>query len=291
MLLSMTGFGRGEVSDEQLALTIELKSLNSRYFEFVSKFPSFLNSFEDEVGKLIKNECSRGRVSINIQYEFLDSSNHDPDINWNLAEKYKKLISQLSEKVDANHPVSAEVYLNFPDVLKSKSTVDEKKVRVLMIKGVKVALRKLFKMRVAEGRNLRTDIENRINIITDKMNTISTLDKNLKVNRTENYKEKVRQIVDNLNLDESRIIQEVAILSEKRDVTEEMVRMSSHIALFKSYFEQSEPVGRRMGFLLQEMGREVNTIGAKTDSFGVSHIIVDIKDELEKIREQVQNIL
>ncbi|MFQ6609724.1 MAG: endoribonuclease YicC domain-containing protein, partial [Fidelibacterota bacterium] len=132
---------------------------------------------------------------------------------------------------------------------------------------------------------------NRINIIADKMNTISTLDKSFSAERLESYKKKIQQIVNNIELDEARMIQEIAILAEKRDITEETVRMSSHLELFKSYFESSDPVGRRMGFLLQEMGREINTIGAKTDNPQISHTVVDIKDELEKIREQVQNIL
>ena len=291
MVLSMTGFGRSEVSDPQMAMTIELKSINSRYFELVSKFPSFLNFMEDETGKLIKKECYRGRISLNIQYDFLDSSDHDPTINFNLASKYQTQIDQLSTHLRLNHPVPPEVYLNFPDVLTNKSTIDEKKTATMFIKGIKSAIRKLKKMRSDEGRNLRTDIENRINIIADKMNMIRSLDEILKLNRSENDKEKVRQIIGNLELEESRVIQEIAILSEKRDITEEMVRLSSHIDLFKSYFEYPEPVGKRMGFLLQEMGREINTIGAKTDSYKISHVIVDIKDELEKIREQVQNIL
>ena len=291
MILSMTGFGRSEIADDQLSLTIELKSLNSRYFEFVSKLPPFLIQFEDEIGKIIKNECERGRISLNIQYDFLDSSDHEPDINWILAEKYQKLIDRLSEKVNSNQTVSPEVYLNFPDILVNKSTIDEKKIQKLLRKGIKSALVKLSKMRGSEGRNLRSDIENRINIIADKMNTISTLDKSYSAERLESYKGKIRQVVNNIELDETRMIQEIAILSEKRDITEETVRMSSHLDLFRSYFESADPVGKRMGFLLQEMGREINTIGAKTDNSQISHTVVDIKNELEKIREQVQNIL
>jgi uncharacterized protein (TIGR00255 family) len=181
--------------------------------------------------------------------------------------------------------------LRLPDILIRNEADDEDDLKEIFLTALKKALDEMKKIRLLEGENIQSDLINRLNSIkkiVDEIRTISELNRDVTL---EHYKKKIQILTEDVSVDESRLHQEAAILSEKKDITEELVRLSSHIDLFENYIDSSENKGKKLNFILQEMGREINTMGSKTDVIKISHMVVDMKDELEKIREQVQNIV
>jgi uncharacterized protein (TIGR00255 family) len=291
MLMSMTGYGRSEISNEKVAISIELKSLNSRYFEFVPRLPGFLTFLEDEASRLIKSGCIRGRITLSVKREYLSNGESAKTIDLIKFRQYRDIVSELAAELGSNEELSLADYLQLPDIISSKKDINEPDITKLFCDGLNAAITKLKSIRLLEGNNLKVDIESRLNSITKELNEIELMDQEFQSVRFDKYKERVSSILNDLSIDTDRLYQEIAIQVEKRDITEELVRMKSHLQLFSTYFDNEDPVGKTMNFLLQEMNREMNTIGSKTDNHDISHLVVNIKNELERIREQVQNIL
>ena len=287
----MTGFGRGEVADDQLNLVFELSSVNSRYFDFKARLPSFLKQFESKAIKLVQQECIRGRMTLKINYNFLNGSDHIPVLDKEKLEQYKKLLEEIQDQLNTSDQLHVEKYIDLPDVIKQQSVMDENSFEELFFNGIKIALEEIKKMRKIEGDFLCQDVGKRLVQVELSIQKIENLTAGNTAKWMEKYRDRINELLKDHKFDENRIIQEAAVISEKKDITEEVIRMKSHIKLFKLYIEDDRCQGRKMNFLLQEMTREVNTIGAKTDLIEVSHLVVEVKDELEKIREQVQNVL
>ncbi len=292
MVTSMTGYGKATVSSDNVELSVEMKSVNSRYLDINPKTPRILNSFDDEINKQIKLSCERGRISLNCTINYLVTDSSSLAIDMNKLRQYVKTSKLIGSELGVDDSVSVDQLMRTQDIFipdDKEKYVEE--IKTMYFNAVSEAMSQLILQREKEGEHLRQDLVERLEnlgtILVD-VESISTLHREKDFN---NYKSKISELIEDSSLDDSRIIQEAAILSEKRDISEEIVRFKSHMKLYKSYFDDSQNTGRKMNFLLQEMGREVNTIGSKTDQIEISHLVVQMKDELEKMREQVQNIL
>jgi len=285
MIKSMTGFGIGSTSIGADKYYIEIRSVNARFLEIKFKGVQLDLLVEDEIRKLIKSKLHRGTVYIRIDSELKNNNKIIFD-----QEKYELLKGVLSDiNVKYGQPINIGDIISSNDLLKQSDPKSPD--RKVIIKNVELALQQLDDMRKTEGKLILEDTSARINQILKTMVLIKEKTDLYKVEKHNMIRSKIEELLNGEDLDESRLIQEVAFFSEKMDVTEEIIRCNSHFTQLISYLETNEPVGKRITFLLQEIGREINTIGSKSPQTDVTIYVVEIKDELEKIREQIQNIL
>ena len=287
----MTGYGRSEEISERFILNIEIRSVNSRFLDFSPRIPRILIPFEDDAYKLIKKRIERGRVSLSCKLEYLQGHSNKMSLNKEKLVQYIGVIKDIQKNFNIEDIPKIGDIIRFPDMLVTDEENSDDDLKVKFIIALNKAIDEVEKSRKEEGINIKEDLSKRINLLISFIDKIRNkiLDDKDKV--LDKYKKKIQALVNTLNLDEARLYQEIGILAEKKDITEEIVRLDSHIDLFKKYMNSKDNKGKKLNFLIQEMGREINTIGSKTDDLGVSHISVDMKDELEKIREQVQNIV
>ncbi|MBB6216962.1 uncharacterized protein (TIGR00255 family) [Anaerosolibacter carboniphilus] len=292
MIKSMTGFGRGEAQDAERQFTVEIKSVNHRYNDIVVRMPKRLTYLEEKIKDLIKNEVKRGRVEVYISLENLGEGDTKISLNRSLVNQYYQCLQEIKEGFDVKDDISVSVLSKFPDVfiIESKEE-DEDEIWQCLKSAVLKAVEMLMKMRLAEGEKLAEDIVGRCDYIGNIMKTIEK--KNPEV--VQEYKNKLRDRInemleDAIQIDESRLSIEVAIFADKSSIAEEIVRLYSHIGQLKKSLKEQQPIGRKLDFLIQEMNREINTIGSKSSDLEIVNYVVEVKSELEKIREQVQNI-
>ena len=291
MILSMTGFGKSERKNKNFSVSVEIKSINNRFFDPVSKIHPLFRDFEKEIVSLVKSECVRGRIFINLD---IDSNKNSKEfvLNKKKLKSYINILNEVSNEANIKDPISLNNLLKYPDIIENVGIIDDDSNKKVILNAVKAALRDLKIFRKKEGINLEEDINNILNSINGIFIEIEKLsNKNIK-KELNNYKKKIKKYMPNLSkLDDERLYQEIAIILEKKDINEELIRFKSHLKLFSSYMKNKKNEGKKKNFLLQEMTREVNTIGSKSDNTKVRHLVVDVKDNLEKLREQVQNIL
>ena len=291
MIKSMTGFGKVERELENGTISVEVRSVNSRYFDFSVNMPEIFKSCEEDIKRLFNNRLVRGRVKLTIYLNGQPEQNK-VGLNRDLLDHYCELLNQVSESLNSDEPVRLDHLLNFSEIFEYEPVeFDEEKVNKELFKALEDAVSDLVKMQEKEGENLAIEIKQHMDITHDVILKIKTLSSQLKDEYFKKSRAKLMLLLDDLDIDENRIIQEAAIFSKKIDITEECERLDSHLNQFRSYLDLDEPVGKRMTFLIQEMNREISTIGAKSESSEISHLVVDVKNELEKIREQAQNIL
>lgn len=288
----MTGFGHHEVSENGIVIRVDIKALNSRYLDLNFKLPRTLSEFEPKISNLIKDYLKRGRIIIHVELEADGTSDNGLSLNENLLKQLVNTASKAGKILETSKLPDIEFFLNQPDIIKTDLELDKEQIENCLEKTLIFALQETQKMRKIEGENLTIDLKNRLSHISDCIENINNHTNKNRGNLIQKYRDRIHKLIDNSEIDELRLNQEIAILVERRDISEEIVRFKSHAKLFGTYLKKKEgQVGKKMNFLLQEMGREVNTIGSKTDLSEVSHIVVDMKDDLEKLREQVQNIL
>ncbi len=291
MILSMTGYGKSERKNKNFSVSVEIKSINNRFFDPIPKIHPLLREYEKEVLSLVKTECIRGRVFINLD---IDTNNKISQfaLNKKKLHSYLNILNQVSNEANINESITLENLLKYPDIIENITIGNDENSKKIIINSVKAALKDLKNFRKKEGINLLKDINNvlkTINKIFDKIQNISKKDINKELKK---YKKKIKTYMPNLSkLEDDRLYQEIAIILEKKDINEELIRFNSHLQLFSIYLNNRNNEGKKKNFLLQEMNREVNTIGAKSDNTKIRHLVVDLKDNLEKLREQVQNIL
>ncbi|RLB08684.1 MAG: YicC family protein [Deltaproteobacteria bacterium] len=294
MLKSMTGYGKAEAEAEDLIFTVEIKTLNSRFRDIIIRMPQEFQELEMDIRKWIAERISRGRVEVYIKTEPIpDRAEYEVVLNEPLAKAYMDVFNRIMELFPVDSSVSIDTFCHLRDVIIQRPKErDIEKLRLSLKTAIEKALDSVDEMRKREGMMLQEDILKRIEKI--KRSLLEVKQRASVV--VESYRDRLRQGVERLlqgqeiSLDEDRIIQEVAIFAEKSDITEEIVRIESHITQFLNFINKEEPIGRRLDFLIQEMNREVNTIGAKSQDAIISNFVVDMKAEIEKIREQVQNI-
>jgi uncharacterized protein (TIGR00255 family) len=291
MIKSMTGFGKVERELENGTLSVEVRSVNSRYFDFSINLPQIFKSCEEDIKRIFNSKLKRGNVKVTISLNGQREQNK-VGLNRDLLNHYCELLNQASESLNSDEPLRLEHLLNFSEIFEYKPVeFDVEKVNKELFKALEDAVSDLVKMQKKEGKNLTIEIKQHLDITHDVILKIKALSAQLKDEYFKKSRAKLMAFLDELDIDENRIIQEAAVFSKKIDITEECERLDSHLNQFRSYLDLDEPVGKRMTFLIQEMNREISTIGAKSESAQISHFVVDVKNELEKIREQAQNIL
>lgn len=293
MVKSMTGFGRGEYNDGKRNMIAEIKSVNHRYSDISVRMPRRYQFAEDAVRSTVKQHISRGKIDVQISVEYIAESDIKVELNKPLAEQYIQNFKVLKDEYGVQGEVTLELLSGMPEVLKQSSDVeDEDEIRQSIIKATDAAAENLEKMRAVEGEKLAEDLLERADLIKAMVSEIEVKAADL----PGIYKEKLRARIDEL-LDgasvvpEERLAQEVAIFADHADITEEITRLRSHMDQMKSIINESKGAdGKKLDFLVQEMNREANTIGSKANDLGITEVMLRIKSEVEKIREQVQNI-
>ena len=291
MITSMTGFGKSEIQNDELMLSLELHTLNSRFLDFSPRLPRVLIPYEDEAMKLIKEKCIRGRVTLSVKLDYMSGSRNGMVLNQNKLVDYMKVVKEIQHTAKRTDIPTMGDFLRLPDIFTTKNESDNDKLKTIFIDALKSALAETDNVRILEGKNIQVDLSQRLSEMIDIIKQIQKMALEGREENFKKYRKNIEDLMSDMNADENRIYQEAAIASEKKDITEEIVRFNSHVALFTQCMNSTENEGKKLNFLLQEMGREVNTIGSKTDFVEISHLVVKLKDELEKIREQVQNIV
>ncbi|MBF8982207.1 YicC family protein [Lutibacter sp. B2] len=292
MIKSMTGFGRGEAKDLERNFIVEVKSVNHRYNDIVVRMPRKITYLEDNIKNKIKDMVKRGRVEVYINVENTSKSDVNISLNQDLANEYIKCLKSISTQYDVVDDISVSFISKFPDVLIIESKEeDQEAVWSCLEKAVDAAVAKLVDMRMIEGKKLAQDIENRCSYIAEVVDKIEVRSPQVVLEYKEKLRERVNEIIDgSAEIDEQRINIEIACIADKSNITEEIVRLKSHISQLSNALKSEDQIGRKLDFLIQEMNREVNTIGSKSNDLVSIDYVVDVKSELEKIREQVQNI-
>ncbi len=291
MIKSMTGFGRAVKEIDGYVITVEIKSVNHRYFEFSSRVPRQYGFIEDKLKSYINSSVSRGKVECYVSIEALNTEAAQVVINNTLANAYINALKELQTSYDLKEDFGASTIARFPDVLVvKKAEEDEEKIWSYVKSVTDEALSKFIEMRTVEGEKLKQDVYSRGQYILECVSFVEERSPQTVKEYNDKLVERVHNLIGDVSLDENRIIQEVAIYADKVAVAEETVRLRSHIAQLNTFLESEEPVGRKMDFLVQEINRETNTIGSKANDVDIARKVVDIKSEVEKIREQIQNI-
>ena len=298
MLKSMTGFGRGQYEDENFSVTVEMKTVNHRYNEVAIRLPRFLNPLEDKIRKTILKTVNRGRIDVFINADYTSSENCTLKVDKNLAAAYHRALQEVGsaiglEELTLNSAQEVMYLSRCQDVINVKEGFfDVETVWPKVEQAVAEALKNLVAMRETEGGNIYGDFIYRADLIAEKLTQIEARSPMV----VEEYQAKLTDRLNNLLADHNitvepeRLLQEVAILADRASITEEIVRLKSHIKQFKNIINSDQPVGRKLDFLIQEFNREANTIASKANDYTLAQIVVEIKAEIEKIREQIQNI-
>ncbi len=291
MIRSMTGFGRYEEVIDGRNILVEIRSVNHRYSEISTKISRGYGFIEDKLKKFVSKKISRGKIDITINIQTLETENVEVIINYPLALGYIEALNELKEKYDLKGDISVSLLSRYQDILTIKSSnVDENKIIEDVLFVAKKALDKLILMREKEGMSLQEDIKLKSHNIRSALKLIEEKVPSVISNYEKRLKTKISELISDYNIDEQRVLTEVAIFADKTAIDEEIVRLKSHLDQFSIMLESDSAVGRKMDFLVQEMNREANTIGSKSADSEILHIVVDIKADIEKIREQVQNI-
>jgi len=292
MTMSMTGYGQGKAKNQEMSIVIDLKSVNNRYLDLNIRMPRKFNPFEDDLKEQIKRHLVRGKVDVFINIE--RSNREDlvitPDMP--LLERYVRAYEAVNEAFGLKDPVSLSLLTRVPEALIIEDrALDEDATKKLLLEAVDMALSEMKIMRKTEGEKLTLDILDK----TDKMNLVLQQIEQVSATIPQRHKEKMLERIKDLldqveDFDEDKLNMEVAIFADRKDINEEIVRLKSHFDQVRSLMASREAVGRKLDFLLQEMNREVNTIGSKSPDYDISNQVVELKSYLEKIREQAQNI-
>lgn len=290
MIKSMTGYGKGTSSSTLGEISIEIKTVNHRFRDISTRLPMGLSSFEGTIKKSMESVVSRGKIDAFIGFE---SAGEEKifEVNLPIAKGYHLALTKLQKELDLKGDLNISQVASVRDVIKARDLeVDQALLEELILTALKKALTSLDEMRKTEGDSLSIDIKSRLSVIRDISKRVEAKQPELVDHYMTRLKKRINELTGETNLEETRVIQEVAIMAEKSDVTEETVRLDSHIKQFEELLNIEGPVGRKLDFLIQEMNREVNTIGSKSGDSELSRCVVDMKAEIERIREQVQNV-
>ena len=290
MLLSMTGYGKCEKKLSNFDISVEIKSLNSRYIDIISKIDDNIIAYENDILSLIKEKCVRGKIYLNILLIENNISAKCTILNKNKLKIYVEKEKQLKEALSINHGLGIEFLIKQPDLfLKTSNIIKKDKKNVILC--VNQALNQLLNYRKKEGKIIEKDIFSKIKNINLALRKIITLSKTNISNELEKIKKKIDKVFPKFEINKDRLYQEVALILEKKDINEEISRLQGHLKLLTTFLKSKDVSGKKINFLLQEINREVNTIGSKADNLKIRHLVVDVKNNTEKIKEQVQNII
>ncbi len=290
---SMTGFGRGDSEAHGQTWTVEIKSVNHRFLDLKMKMPRELSALEERIKKSVASVFSRAHVDVIITVSGTDQTSNQLSVNTALAREYSHTLIDLRKQLGLTHDNDSLISLvaTFPGVIsQEKKEADIEQSWQRLQPALDMALANSLTMREQEGANLAADLLERLETFAATVSTIEQQIPEIVALRQENLHDKINKLLDGMDIDPMRLAQEVVIMTDKADVTEEMVRLASHISQFKNFLSSDEPTGRKIDFLLQEFLREVNTLASKISNASVAHKSVEMKNDIEKIREQVQNL-
>jgi uncharacterized protein (TIGR00255 family) len=291
MVTSMTGFGRGEATSEGITATVELRSVNSRFLEVSSRLPRSLSLRENEIKEIIRRHAVRGKISVVVSMERNNGEAVALRINPSTARSYYRLLSDLKKALRLRETIKLAHLLQFSDIMEQEEGASEDEAEwEVARRAMESALVGFQQMRSQEGGELAADFRSRIGLLSERLDEVEVLSRGQVPRERERLRERIKQLIEAEKIDEGRLELEIALLSDRLDVTEECVRFRSHNKFFLEALKGEEAAGRRLNFLVQEMNREVNTIGSKSSAQEIAHIVVGMKEELEKIREQLQNV-
>ena len=292
MLNSMTGYGRSEKQNGLFACKAEIRSVNNRFIEINTRLPKFLAALELPLKKLIKSKCARGSFDLFLSLEKEDASGADLEIkpNLGLATQYFKAIKQIKDELGLAGDMPIEALLGVKDIIKTEPLTLDTSQETMILETVEDALSALIKMRQEEGNHLQKDLTERLQGIHQLTRSIQERQPVVLEEYRSRLKEKIKTLTEGMELDETRMAQETALMADRCDISEEITRLGSHLEQFSEFLKKPEPIGRKMEFITQEINRETNTIGSKSVDFQISQNVIEIKSLLEKIREQLQNI-
>ena len=291
MIKSMTGYGKSEQTIDSLNVTVEIKSVNHRYFEFSARVPREYGFLEEKLKKYCNSLITRGKVECYVSVEDLEEREMEVNVNETLAAGYVKALKELSERFGLKDDISAVTLSRYPDVITlHKASEDEERIWNAVKTVAETAVSKFIEMRETEGSKLRGDILSRADYIIECVEFIEGRSPETVREYNEKLKQRMKELLGDAAVDEQRLLNEAAIYADKIAVDEETVKLRSHISQLRDFMNSSEAIGRKLDFLVQEINREANTIGSKAQDVDIAKKVIAIKAEVEKIREQVQNI-
>jgi len=291
MIKSMTGYGSAKETAGGLEISVELKSVNNRYLDTSVRMPRSFIFAEDAVKAAVQSHISRGKVDVFVNVSFTDMGNADVKVNEPLLKAYVDAVRHIADEYSLPCDLTATGASRFPDVLSvEKKDLDAEAISEQIVAVAEAALQDFDRMRLCEGEKLRDDVLSRLVIIDDLVTTVEkAAPKTVEAYRAR-LREKMNEVLSNAGIDENRILAEAAIFADHIAVDEETVRLRSHMSQLRAMIAGGSPIGRKLDFLIQEFNREANTIGSKCQNSDIAHVVVDLKSEIEKIREQIQNI-
>lgn len=291
MIKSMTGFGRCEVLKDSRKFTVELKSVNHRYLDVNIRMPKKLNFFETSIRTLLKSYADRGKVDIFITYEDLSQSQVSVKYNAALAAEYLKYLNQMAEEFSLDNDVRVSTLSRYPEVFTMEEcSEDEDELWNGLKEALEGAFSQFVEMRTKEGERLKEDILLKLDLLSEQIRFIEERSPQIIAEYRTKLEEKMRELLEDTQIDDNRIAAEVILFADKSCTDEEVVRLKSHIQHMKETLEESNGIGRKLDFIAQEMNREANTILSKANDLDISNRAISLKTEIEKIREQIQNI-
>ena len=288
----MTGFGKAEINENGLNVTVEIKSVNNRYCDISIYLPQSVRSLEPKLKDIILQKLQRGKLNVSIRVEKQDEAEINIELNPKVVQSYMHLLTDLKKYSKIEEPIRLDHLLSFKDIFLPKEESDNEMDRLekMLFKAVNNAVDDLNTMRKQEGSHLALDLNKRIDIIEEKVTIVGQRASERVPEARAKMKERLRALLEDEQFDPMRLEMEIAVLADRLDITEETVRMGSHLKYFRKAINSDEAVGRKLNFLIQEMNREINTMGSKSNDAEIAHEVVDMKEALEIIREQIQNI-
>lgn len=291
MIRSMTGYGRAQGTANGKDILVEIRSVNNRYYDFTARIPRMYGYLEEKLKSFLQGGISRGKVEVSVLISNNEVKDEQIEINRFIAKGYIDALRGANEELNLADDLSLSHLIKLPDVFNVKKIIEDEE---LVWSSVKIfaeeALDKFIKMRETEGEKMKADILERIDLVWRMVESVERRSPETVQNYRNKLFARLKEVLSDNNIDEQRILFEAAVFAEKIAVDEETVRLKSHMQQFKALMESKEPVGRKLDFLVQEMNREANTIGSKSQDIEITKLVVDIKSEIEKIREQIQNI-
>ena len=291
MIKSMTGFGRCEVSENNRKFTVEMKSVNHRYLDVNIKMPKKLNFFEAAIRTLLKDYIQRGKVDIFITYEDYTENNVSIKYNRDIAQEYLTYLQQMAEEFSLDNDIRVSALSRYPEVFSmEEQNIDEEGIWKTLEKALRGAAEGFVETRIREGENLRNDLVEKLNGMQSRVAFIEEKSPQIIAEYRRKLEEKVKELLEDAKVDENRLLMEVIIFADKTCVDEEIVRLRSHIETTRSTLLAGGTMGRKLDFIAQEKNREANTILSKANDLEISNCAIELKTEIEKVREQIQNV-
>jgi len=291
MLKSMTGYGRAESSKGALEFSVEIRSGNNRFREIILRLPQSLQPSEDRIRSMVSSRIRRGRIEVSIQIKDNGDKGLNLELNRPLVRAYATIFNELNEELGCKQPIDLSFFSQLKDtIIVKQDSVDLERIWPDLKDVLDKALLSLETMRMDEGKALEEDFLLRLNRIKGDIEEIRNRAKVTVEEYRDKLIQKINKLIEGIDIAEDRLMQEVALMADRSDITEELIRVESHLDQFRSYMNQDDVIGRRLDFLLQEINREVNTMASKAADSFVSQLVVDIKAELERLREQIQNV-